>query len=688
MVAARETTIQELLQASIQYQIPLYQRTYSWTDAQLDRLWKDIVKVAIDRLKDAKADHFIGSLVLAPSPSNGPTGVQEFLVVDGQQRLTTLSVLLCAVRDHRGAHESPEHAERISDHFLVNKWAKKHEQKAKLAPTQADRPSYEAILYSTPNAGGVDRIGSAFRFFQGKLLNLAAEAPELSAEDVEEALTSGLALVSVTAQPGDNAHRIFESLNNTGLKLTQGDLLRNYVFMRMPDRGPSVYTSLWKPLQDSLSPDDLELLFWLDLVQIDPRIKQSDTYSRQQARLDGLKTEEAIEAEVTRWSVLGTLLRTMLDPTSEPHPDVRQRLARLNEWGTTTVRPLQLHLLSQRDAGTATSDEVARALLTIESFLVRRLLVGRATAGLNRILLDAAKEMDQDAAVDVAVLEYLSTGRKHFATDEDLRAGLPAIPFYLHGRPRQKFLVLAWIEETYGSKEPVDTAKLTIEHVLPQTLTPAWSAELARDEGHDDESIGQLHQSLVHTLGNLTLTGYNATLSNNPFPAKRQLLAQSGVRMNQDIAKHETWGREEITQRSLALADLVAATWPGPSSTPAPGPSDDGVRWDLLNEALAHVPAGHWTTYGDLAALLGVIARVVGTRLATVATPNPHRVLRAGGMVSPDFVWLDPSNDASPRTMLEAEGVTFDDKGRAAGNRHIDSAMLAELIEHATVDVD
>ena len=122
MVVARETSLQELLEGTKQYQVPLYQRTYSWTRGQFERLWDDVVKLAEDRAEDGTATHFIGSLVLAPSPSNGPTGVQEFLVVDGQQRLTTLSILLCAIRDYRAEHEGAEHFERISEQYLLNKW--------------------------------------------------------------------------------------------------------------------------------------------------------------------------------------------------------------------------------------------------------------------------------------------------------------------------------------------------------------------------------------------------------------------------------------------------------------------------------------------------------------------------------------------------------------------------------------
>lgn len=239
MVAARETSLQELLEGSKQYQVPLYQRTYSWTRAQLARLWEDVATLAEDRADDPKVTHFIGSLVLAASPANGPAGVSEFLVIDGQQRLTTLSVLLCAIRDHRAAHEGPEHRERIDQQYLQNRW-KVEAHRMKLVPTQADRYAYLACLDAAPEAGGSDPIGAAYRYFAGELVAVDDPDDPADIDRIEDAVISGLSLVSVTAQPGDNAHRIFESLNNTGLRLNQGDLLRNYLFMRLPTRAEAV----------------------------------------------------------------------------------------------------------------------------------------------------------------------------------------------------------------------------------------------------------------------------------------------------------------------------------------------------------------------------------------------------------------------------------------------------------------
>jgi len=687
VVAARETTLQELLEGSKQYQVPLYQRTYSWKEPQLRRLWEDILTLAADRIEDPKATHFIGSVVLAPSPTNGPAGVQEFLVVDGQQRLTTLSVLLCAIRDHRAKHESEEHRERINQQYLINKW-KPERQRLKLVPTQADRAAYQACVDATPQAGGSDPIGAAYRFFQSRLLTLDDLDEAVDIERVEDAVISGLALVSVTAQNGDNVHRIFESLNNTGLRLTQADLLRNYLFMRLPTRSEIVYHTLWLPLQEQLDSKELELLFWLDLVQQDRRAKQANTYADQQARLDRMRSEEEIEAEIARFSKLGGLLKTILDPSREKDPQVRIRLERLRAWETATAYPLLLHLLDRRDKGTATSEQIARAMLYVESFLVRRLLIGRATAGINQVMLLALTEISKigkEMAVDEAVHWFLSTGRKFYATDAEVHSAVRTIPFYLNGRAHQRTLVLRWLEESYSSKEPVDPNRLTIEHVMPQTLTPEWRRMLGETLG-PEEDVEEIHEALLHTLGNLTLTGYNAELSNSSFTVKRNRLAQSGLVMNQEIARQERWGRAEILARADALTERILTLWPGPIAKESLASTDDAL-WGVMNRALAALPTGSWTTYGDLGALIGRHPVSVEKRLSTTPAPNAHRVLKATGVVSPGFTWLDEERSDDPRDVLRAEGVEFDARGRANPKQRVRTAELARLAGIDTEDV-
>jgi alkylated DNA nucleotide flippase Atl1 len=668
MVVAVETTLQNLLQGAKQYQVPLYQRTYSWTEQQLERLWEDILRLTEDRADNPDATHFIGSLVLAPSPSNGAAGVQDFLVVDGQQRLTTLSILLCAIRDHRVAAEGDEHRDRLNDQYLMNRYSP--QRRLKLMPTQADRDGYIACIDSSAHAGE-GAAGAAYRYFTDKLTEPAVAA---EIQRLEDAVIFGLGLVSVTAQPGDNVYRIFESLNNTGLKLTQADLLRNYLFMRLRSRSQTIYDAHWLPLQERLTSSELETLFWLDLVHRDPRITQGDTYARQQARLDRLSTEDEIEAEVRRFGRLGALLRLILHPEEEKDHEVRFRLSRLHAWGTTTVYPALLHLLDRRSLGTATSEQVAAALHYVESFLVRRLLIGRATANINRNLMSIVTEMDKSLPVDEAVHGYLSAGRKYYATDNDVRHAVRSLPFYTNGRASQRSLVLRWLEESYGTKEPISPAKLTIEHVLPQSMGPEWRQMLAADM-EPSEDVAEVHAALVHTLGNLTLTGYNTELGNSPFAIKRVQLAKSGVQLTRDVVSCERWGRPQIQARADTLAERIIGYWPGPT---AMATDQKEVRWDLMSRALAALPVGSWTTYGDLAVLIGTAPQPVGNRLRAVILPNAHRVLLAEGTIAPGFRWPDGSDD-DPITVLTAEGVKFDEYQKADPAQRIDLEELAQL---------
>lgn len=681
MVAAREVTLQELLGGSYQYTVPLYQRTYSWGRAQWQRLWEDVVEVADRRRDNPGATHFIGSLVLAGFRDNGPGGIQRWLVVDGQQRLTTLTLLLAAVRDHRAEHEGAMHADRVNEKYLVNKW-EEGDLRYKVLPTQADRAAYRGRIERAPDAAEGSRISEAHQFFLTKLAGLArsdhdGEAESLSPAEVESAVVAGLSIVSVTTGENDNAHRIFESLNNTGLKLTQGDLLRNYLFMQLPTRADEVYTTLWLPLQELLSNEELEALFWLDLVQEDPKARQAEIYAGQQHRMRAIQGEADVRDEVARFLALGRLYDVMLRPEKETDAAVRFRLERLRAWGTTTTFPVTLHLLERRSTGDIDSAEVERALLSLESYLVRRLIFGRYSDGLNTTLLAATSAIKDQADPADALHRFLSTGRKHFASDEQIRQAVVASPFYTTGRAAHRKLILGWIEESFGSKEPVALERATIEHVMPQALSEEWENALAGQIGAGQD-LREVHTGLLHTLGNLTLTGYNSELSNSPFEVKRAELARSGIRLNQEIAAQPEWGPRQIEERARALAERIITLWPAPSEVAATGVAH--TAWQTLQDAVAAIPEGAWTSYGELARLIGSHAVPVGAFVAKTAMPNAHRVLQAAGTVSPSFRWLEPGRTDDPVELLQAEGVRFSADGRADHAQRLDAVQLADLM--------
>ncbi|MGH3904298.1 MAG: GmrSD restriction endonuclease domain-containing protein [Pseudonocardiaceae bacterium] len=680
---ASETTAREVLQGEKQYVVPLYQRRYSWEPKDgkdpLNQLWEDVR--SLDG-SDPASTHFLGSIVIAPSPSNTPAGVVRWLVVDGQQRLTTLSLLLCAIRDHV-QHDDPQLAEKIHEHYLVNKYAPGNER-YRLLPTQEDRQSWIALVERYADAGGEDRIGAAYRFFLRKLQEVDDPDDEHDIRRVERTITTRLALVAISAHADDNVHRIFESLNYKGQPLTQADLLRNYLFMRLPRRGDEVYTHQWLPLQTLLSDTELEELVWLDLVlRGDDRATRESIYRSQQLRLDPLKGETAIEQWVAELHHKARMFKRVLDPQIESSPALCRALDRLSRWGAAVVHPICLHVLLAYDAGQLTADDAAAALRVVESYLVRRMIVGLPTNNLNRIMMALVKDLGEASPTASAITSVLSGPRKRFPTDQHVKDAVLVNNFYWTGRGPQRSFVLRALEEDYLHGEPLDfsRATLTIEHVMPQSLTPDWKEILAAGVG-EGETSEEVHASLVHTLGNLTLTAYNAKLANDSFFAKKKLLADSGLAMNREIADASGWGRAEIQARGRALGQRIVSIWPGPDEsviTPLPEP-----RWTLMNQVLASLPAGRWTSYSDVAEVIGSYPVAVGARLATVVVPNAHRVLRLSGHIATDFRWPDPQRTDLPREILEAEGIRFDEWGRADPEQRMTAAELAAVMEFDT----
>ncbi|HLM21025.1 MAG TPA: DUF262 domain-containing protein [Propionibacteriaceae bacterium] len=682
---AHEVTFLDLVQGEKQFQVPLHQRTYSWWDRQLAQLWRDILEQGEAMAAGtARSGHFLGSVVIAPSPMLQASGVQRWLVVDGQQRLTTLMLALAAIRDHTDATGEQAEADRIHRQFLVNEF-RRGEDHLRLLPTQADRDSYGALVLRTAGAQPGGNIADAYRFFRTTLVSTDDPDDDDDIARIEQTIRGGLSIVEITAERGDNVYRIFESLNNTGLQLSQADLLRNYLFMRLPGRGEDVYTRMWLPMQDRLSSRELELLVWLDLViRGDERVKQTEIYRAQQERLERLDDEADIEAEVAELARRSRHLERILHPSREPNMELREALRRLKAWGATTAYPLVMHVLDLQERQVTTKEQVADALLYVESFLVRRMMCQVPTNNLNRVFNVAPQTVGETAEVAAAVRRYLSGRRRYWPTDAELRRSVRTRPFYWIGRGPQRMFVLRRLEESYDASEPVDfdRANLTIEHVLPQTPTQAWLDLLAADVS-EEAGPNELHELLVHTLGNLTLTAENARLSNNPFQRKQDIYQASALQMNREIAEAPSWGKQQILARADQLAERALRLWP--AALDATSDDGDARDWSLLRRACASLPEGTWTTYGDLAELIGSHPVPVGVHLATKPVPNAWRVLMADGTVSPGFRWGDDRKD-DPVELLASESVVFRE-GHADPGQHISAAELAGMLGMETSEL-
>ncbi|SNT19705.1 GmrSD restriction endonuclease domain-containing protein [Actinacidiphila glaucinigra] len=679
---AQEITFLKLVQGDKQFQVPLYQRTYSWGTEQLQRLWEDVGELVDQHLSgDSTTPHFLGSVVLAPGQIQAG-GVQRWLVVDGQQRLTTLMLAFTALRDHLKESGDLRGVDRVHRQILVNEF---HEglDHYRLLPTQADREAYTACIQSRAEAGGSDNIGAAYRFFRGAFAEGREAGDERWIGTVETVLKDLLSIVEITAEPGDNVYRIFESINNTGVGLSQSDLLRNYVFMLLPKRGERVYQELWLPMQQSLGPKNLELLVWLDLiVRGHYKTKQSEIYREQQKRLQPLAgNEDALQHEVAQLADRGRRFLRIVEPHRESSPALRAVLERLAMWGGQTHYPLALHLMDLVDAGNTTPDDAAQALLYVESYLVRRLICQTPTTGLNRIFMEAPKELETDRPAAEAVQRFLSSRRRRWPGNEELREAIRSKPFYWSGRPPQRSYILRRLEESYRPSEPVDFVKasISVEHVLPQRPAPAWFELLAK-ETEPNQTPQELHDLLVHTLGNLTLTGDNSKLSNHPFERKQQILESSALRMNLEIASAERWGKAEILERADRLTERAVELWPGPIGGIKPA-GEEWPGWAELRSALVAMPSGTWTTYGDVAELIGSHPVPVGSFLGSnSAVIGAYRVLTAEGRISPSFRWPEGNDRLPPQEILMSEGVKFDPSGRAHRSQRLTAAELATLL--------
>ncbi|SNX58056.1 uncharacterized protein with ParB-like and HNH nuclease domain [Streptomyces sp. TLI_55] len=678
---AKETLFADLVQGRAQqFQVPLYQRTYSWTEKQLRQLWSDILEQAelIERGEQANT-HFLGSVVLAPSPQNDAT-FSRWLVVDGQQRLTTLSLALAAIRDHVKDAE-PRQAERIDEQYLINKWQTGIDH-FRLLPTQADRTQFAAHIRGPLTEQVGSSVATAYSFFRRKLVEAADPSAPQDVFRIEQAITSRLTLVAVTAQPGDNVHRIFESLNNTGLKLSQADLLRNYLFMKLTTRGEHVYETYWLPLQDSLSNEELEQLMWLQLVlDGDDRVRRQDLYAAQQQRFErGEASEKEIEDYIRELHSRAAVFRRLLHPEEEPDAAVRAHLHRLNAWQAQVTYPALMLLLDRRARGDLDSADTARAMSYIESFLVRRMICRVPTNNLNRIFQSVPGQLPLDAPVADGLHQLLSSENRFWPDDVELREKIRKAPFYQFGRSQQRKVVLQRLEESYEHPEPVDfaAAQLTIEHVMPQSPGDEW-LEMLEEEAADGESAKDLHSRLQHTLGNLTLTAVNSELSNHPFERKQGLLHGSHLEMNRRIAATERWGAKEILARADELADRAVSLWPAPLR--GVGRAERSRDWHLAHQVLAALPHGTWTSYGDLAAFLGSGAQAVGNHVAnTPGVVGAYRVLTSEGKVSEGFRWTSDDEDDDVRSRLAAEGVRFTVTGAADPAQRLTADDLALLV--------
>ena len=553
---AGEVSLQGTLNSPNQYFIPVFQRHYSWKKDNWEQLWTDLMDMLGP--DQPKHKHFMGALVFVPDKhfSHKPPA---YLVIDGQQRIITLSLLLCAVRNSAIERGYDSLGAEITQTYLTHPFNTGRER-FRVYPRFRDRNDYLTAIEGISQPGGI--IGQALHFFE---LNLS-EAPNGETEEGLRELfvriISGLEFVHISLE-GENPYRIFRSLNSTGLDLSEADLIRNFVFMHVPVEEQDQFDDkLWKPLEGRFTGSNGELdvkslsAFFRDFLmregQYVPPAATFEYFENryESASFDSFNLVKELEPRAALYDeIRGT--------ESHSDPSISFALFKLRQLESSTAHPLVLNLMERMQNGSISAAELADGLEVIAGFIFRRFICGESSRAYSRWFVAACKELTNAPITNLNVF----LAKKGFPTDDRFRDQLLKFNLY-DSRYCRTALGLLERLQPYGTKgephkEQADLSTAEIEHIMPQTLSQEWKNDLGP---RADEIYGQW----VNTVGNLTLSAYNRKLYNHPFREKRREYAGSKISITQSLACLTEWSDTEIQNRGIKLAELATQIWRGP----------------------------------------------------------------------------------------------------------------------------
>lgn len=575
---ATETDFLKFLNGTKQFQIPIYQRTYSWTVRECAQLWADICHAATD---ERVSGHFVGSIVHVQDGLYHPGSVPSFLVIDGQQRLTTLMLLIGALAkaiDGGGGGEIS--GKKIRNYCLFNS-DEDGDLRFKLLLTQGDKDTMCRLLEGREMpANAATRIVENHQFFEEQI-RLSSLSPAQIYRGVGKLIIVNIAL----DRQHDNPQLIFESLNSTGLDLTQADLIRNFVLMGLePKQQERIYQDSWFPMEQSFGAAGYAShfdRFMRDYLTIKNRQipNISEVYTRFKAYA-GRQPEvptEALVSDIYRFSKYFVRLAF----GAESDPALHRALKDLNTLKVEVAYPFLMELYDDFTAGLLGREDLIAIIRLVESYVFRRAICGIPTNALNKVFATLGREIDRSAYLESVQEALLSKdGSSRLPRDEEFRREIIVKNVYEF---RSRNYLLSKLEN-HERKEAVVVESYTIEHVLPQNpnLSHEWQADL----GPDWKAI---QERWLHTLGNLTLTGYNAELSDRSFQQKRDMpggFKESPLRLNHDLARLNRWTEPELQERAARLAEKACDVWPIPVDT-VPRRGGEVSAADMLDQVFS-----------------------------------------------------------------------------------------------------
>ena len=564
---AGETTLNKLLNTSRQFIVPIFQRNYSWQKNQYEQLWFDILRAS--KFKE-KQNHFIGSIVYIDmgTPAGRP---QQLLLIDGQQRLTTISILLCAIKDYVQKFNLETkliNLAKIKNQFLYNS-DEIDEDKYKLLLNVQDKETYIKLIDNTiftVNKPATNII-KCYEFFYERIEDFIKQYGQI---DEIYAGIFKLSLVSISLdKDSDNPQMIFESMNSTGKDLSQTDLLRNYLLMDLtPEKQTRLYKTYWKPMEELFGED----IYKNDVNKFDYFIRDFLTLKSDTGHICKINNvyenfkRYYLDNNCEKFAVLKDLFTyakyyACIDLLQENDDELKLYWQEFKKLDSHVVYPFLLKLYDDYSRQILIKEDFKKILQVVISYLWRRAICEIPTNSLSKTFATLYQAVDKDDYVNSIIKAFVfKSSYKRFSSDYEVREKLQTKDIY-HFRLR-KYLLEAL--ENYYHKEPIDlnTANYTIEHIMPQNIEHnlSWQQMLG-------ENWQEVHSLYLHTLGNLTITGYNAEMSNKSFGEKvngESGFKHSHLKLNESIVQCDVWNKKAIQRRTNILTDIILKIWKYP----------------------------------------------------------------------------------------------------------------------------
>nr|WP_231622834.1 DUF262 domain-containing protein [Helicobacter pylori] len=514
-----------------QFVIPIYQRVYSWGKEQCEQLWDDIIKIGGNDKMDG---HFIGSILYVRVDA---THSSPLLIIDGQQRLTTITLLFIALRNH----SSDEDKRKKIESYLINS-NKDGDKKFRLILSESDKDTLLSLIDKNkrePSKPSL-KIMENFKLFE-EWIRKNTDKLETIFKGLEK-----LMIVWIALEKGkDDPQLIFESMNSKGIELTKTDLIRNYIIMETEvKKQEDFYNQYWGAMEENFKQSEKQSKredLFNQFVRHYLTIKTRDipnTHKVYEAFKDyrqkkGIEIEDLLK-DLQKYC--GYFCRIVFKKVD--NKELNKALSFLVDLEMDVVYPLLLELYSDYSDGVLSKEDFISIIYLIESYIFRRAVCGLGTNSLNKVFPSFTKHIQKDEYFKSlkAHFGYL-TEKQRFPNNDEFKKLFITIDFYNFKRKKYFFERL----ENFDTEEPVNTEECTIEHIMPQTLNLEWERDLG-------ENFQAIHEKYLNTIGNLTLTGYNEKYSNNSFQEKKYMekgFKQSPLRLNQSLKDLEPFGEEK-----------------------------------------------------------------------------------------------------------------------------------------------